>query len=413
MTGFRPTVDSLVDRALPVAVYAALPTVGVISGPSYAPMIFGLAVVQCLFGLLVRRSFPTIDPGLAGVAASFAALCWASILWSIEPERSLAGAVQISAILTAALVFLALRPAPEPIFRALFGAGCIGALIVVADAALGYPLQSVVSHRSRIEAPTNYNRGLDHLAILVWPVLPWLAGRGRYGRAMLLATSVLIAEMIGASLAGRLACLTGALTFAAARGAPVTVAVGLPWVVGVFSASLPFAERLLTGSRIALARYIKPSGIHRLELWDFMSARVLERPILGWGILSASRVPVRTEELNSYVHVTTPGTYPHNQWLELWVETGACGVAIAIVFTLLVLRRIRSMPPSQRPYAYAAFAAAMTISCINFELTTDSWWAALAACGALFAMQNPMPENNPRDRFDPLPSTPRRAVKGS
>jgi len=88
-------------------------------------------------------------------------------------------------------------------------------------------------------------------------------------------------------------------------------------------------------------------------------------------------------------------------------------VAIAIVFTLLVLRRIRSMPPSQRPYAYAAFAAAMTISCINFELTTDSWWAALAACGALFAMQNPMPENNPRDRFDPLPSTPRRAVKGS
>lgn len=388
MTDWRLVASRGVDRILPIAVYAALPTWGAVSGPTYAPLIFGLAAIQCIVGGSVRRSFPVIDASLATLAAAFAAMCWISIAWSVAPDRSLSGALQITAILPAALVFLSARPAPEPIFRVLVVACFAGAAIVLTDAALGYPFQSFVSGRPAIDAATKYNRGLDHLALIVWPILAWLVAQGRIWSAMLLAASILLVLMLGAGLAGRVACLAAALAFAAASGFPRLFPIALPWAIGIFVALLPFAMRHLTDSRTALAPLIKPSGMHRLELWDFMTARALERPLLGWGFHAAGAAPIKAEELSGYIYVTGPGTYPHNQWIELWVETGAVGVAIGLAFALLILHRIRSMPAGLRPYGYAAFAAAMAVSCINFNIATDSWWAALAACGALFAMQS-------------------------
>jgi O-antigen ligase len=100
--------------------------------------------------------------------------------------------------------------------------------------------------------------------------------------------------------------------------------------------------------------------------------------LLGWGIGDANTIP------NAYLH-NGHGVYPHNQWLELWVEIGAIGAIIGLALALLTLRRIGRLAPPIRPYALAAFAAAVVISCVNFEVTTDSWWAALAASAWLFA----------------------------
>jgi hypothetical protein len=67
------------------------------------------------------------------------------------------------------------------------------------------------------------------------------------------------------------------------------------------------------------------------------------------------------------------------------VETGALGAILGLGLSLLVLHRIRRISAVIRPFAYAAFGAAVLISCVNFEVTTDSWWAAVAASGFLFA----------------------------
>jgi exopolysaccharide production protein ExoQ len=96
-------------------------------------------------------------------------------------------------------------------------------------------------------------------------------------------------------------------------------------------------------------------------------------------------VPITQNEMARYVVQHGGALYPHNQWLELWIETGALGAAIGLVFALAVVRRIRRLAAPARPFAYAAFAAAVTESCVNFQVTTDSWWAALAASAYLLA----------------------------
>jgi O-antigen ligase len=154
----------------------------------------------------------------------------------------------------------------------------------------------------------------------------------------------------------------------------------------MFVAALPAALHLLAARMTELAPVLKPSGLMRLEIWDYMTARIFQYPILGWGLLSAKVLPIHPEEMARYIYGDPRGFYPHNQWLELWVELGLLGAALGLAFALLVLRRIRPLPPPIRPFAYAAFAAAMTIASVNYEVVTDSWWAALAACAVLFLL---------------------------
>jgi len=101
---------------------------------------------------------------------------------------------------------------------------------------------------------------------------------------------------------------------------------------------------------------------------------------------TATDLPIRPDELAGYLYTDARGIYPHNQWLELWVELGALGAALGLAFVLLLLARIRRLPQALRPFAYAAFASAMIVASVNYEVVTDSWWCALAASAVLFGM---------------------------
>jgi O-antigen ligase len=125
--------------------------------------------------------------------------------------------------------------------------------------------------------------------------------------------------------------------------------------------------------------------LRRLEIWDYVSARIIERPLFGWGIWTSKSLPITSDELSHYVREHGEGIYPHNQWLELWVETGAAGLLLALAFVLIVLWRVPRLPLAMQPFGYAAFSLVLMVSLTSFEITTDSWWAALAACALLFA----------------------------
>ena len=392
MTRLSQAISLGMARYPAVLVFGALPTLGLLAGPSYAALIFGLAVVQLAHAAAVERRFAiaTIDPALGLMAAAFAAVCWASAAWSINPARSLHGALEVTLILAGALALFAGPPltgeTTERLFRTLVVATMLGAAIFAADALLGDRLEALVEARPALGVATKYNRGIDYLVLIAWPQFGYLAWRRRWWVALLLAGCLAVVLAIGLSLAGRVAALAGIVALALAFWLPRAVAPILAGGSVVLASSLPFALRVLADHRAALAPYLKPSGLDRLEIWDYMTARVFERLLLGWGIAASNAVPITQDEMSHYALKLGQATYPHNQWLELWLETGAIGAAIGLAFVLLMVIRMRRLAPSVRPFAYAAFASAVAVSCVNFEVTTDSWWAALAATAYLLAM---------------------------
>ena len=247
-----------------VAVFGALPTVGLVAGPSYAGLIFGLGVVLLAHGIVTERRFPVIDRELGLIAVAFAMLCWASAAWSIDPARSLVSALDVTAILAGALVFLGGPPLADKTLERLFGvtvmATLLGAALVVADDVLGYPLQSLISGRPYPVAPTKYNRGIDYLVLIIWPQFAFVAYRGRWRDALSLVACVAVILAIGASLAGQVAALVGMLVLGLAFWLPRAAAPTCTGGMVLLVAGLPFGLRLLAEHRTTLAPFVKSSG---------------------------------------------------------------------------------------------------------------------------------------------------------
>jgi exopolysaccharide production protein ExoQ len=387
-------IERGVDQWAAILVFAGLPTLGLAAGPSYSSMIIGLAALQLLSGMGAGRGLPPIDRPFAAIAGVFLLLCWASATWAIVPRESLRAALGLTGVLAALLVFLTGRydrpEVVERLFRVLLIAIVVGISLACLDMALGYPLESVISTKPGVHAATKYNRGFDYLVLIAWPVLAHAGWRRRWWAICVLGLAMAVMLTLTLSLAARAEVAAGVVVLLLAWIAPRLTAILLAWGTAAYVVVLPVALHLMAARRAALAAFLKHSGVNRLEIWDYMTARVFEHPMRGWGLRNASFVPIHPDELAHYLYTDPHGIYPHNQWLELWVELGALGAVLGLVFALLVLWRVRRLPESIRPFAYAAFASAMTLASVNYEVVTDSWWCALTASGLLFSILGPL-----------------------
>jgi O-antigen ligase len=295
----------------------------------------------------------------------------------------------LSVILAASLVVLADRSLDAAVagraFGAMSAALCAGVAVMCLDHALGFPLQRHLATHAPYPG-TKYNRGEDYLTLLLWPLLAfWVLSR-RYAPALLVAGAVVLAACVGLSTTARVTLPVGLAGLVAAWLVPRATMLCLAWGSAALAITLPFALRVLAGDRALLWHHLKQSGLHRLEIWDYMTARVFERPWFGWGLSTAKLVPIRAAEQDSFVYVDPHGVYPHNQLLQLWLETGFAGLAFGLAFVLLVLRVVAQLPARLYPFGCAAFAAALAVSASSFEITTDSWWAALAMTALLLRL---------------------------
>lgn len=375
-----------VQRWATVGVFTVLPVAGLVNGAIYAGLLFGLGLIVTGAGWIARGGAAVPDRPLLVLALLLAGWAWMSVAWSVAPGESVHRALQFTAILAGALLLATApveRGVPVNLFPLMLAALALGGMVLAGDKLAGYPLQHVLSAKAAYP-DSKYNRGLDYFSLLVWPMLACGALSGHRRRDLLLAC--LLAALLaadGRSTTAKLALAAGAIIYAAARAAPRITGRGMLIGTAVLAATLPAWLRLAAQHRTAVAGSIKASGIHRLEIWDYLTARVAERPLLGWGIGAAHDVPIRPGELAHYHYVTGQAVYPHQQWLELWLELGAVGAALALALAVLALRRIGHLPPRTRPFALAACTAALAVTCSNFEITTDSWWAALAGTAFL------------------------------
>jgi O-antigen ligase len=381
---------ALILQWLPVAVFSLLPVMGLVAGPAYAPLLFGMGGVCLILRIVSEGRFPPFDKALCALALALVILALAGTTWSIDPQETLKDALQMGGVYAGAISVLAVTPFRSETMERLFFymriAFVIGALIMAADVATGYPLMSRLVHSSGIAyAPTKYTRGVDYALLISWPLLFWLWNRKDWRGLISVALSVSTMVLLGSGTTAKVAIVLSALVLAMAWKFHRLITRSLIVVLSVWMVTLPVSLRALSTLRHLYPDLpIKASAVHRFEIWDYMTARVFERPLLGWGLGGAGKVPINPEELASYRFAVASGSYPHNQGLELWLETGVLGASIGLLFVLLVLVRIGRLPSTMVPFALGAFVTALCIPMTGIRITTDSWFAALAACGYLF-----------------------------
>jgi O-antigen ligase len=210
------------------------------------------------------------------------------------------------------------------------------------------------------------------LALLFWPAYLRLEQAG----LIILAAVMAVAMVAGAYLlnadAPFAALIVSGAVFAAVRflGRPAL----LVWIGGV---ALYFLAAPLIVHALGHGVLIHPaagdirveSWAIRTDIWRFAADRILEKPFFGWGLDAA-----RTFSPNIPLHT-------HNAAIQIWLELGAVGAAITVLFWLWLGGRIDAIEARDRPLAAAAAACAsayLTIGALSFGVWQE-WWLGLGA----------------------------------
>jgi O-antigen ligase len=209
------------------------------------------------------------------------------------------------------------------------------------------------------------------LALLFWPAALILARLSRFPLIWVLAAGMILTSLVCSSDACLVALAAGGVVWLLVHRFGQTAAKVLVGLVATPFVVAPLAVLIgvQTGFVAWLHKLVPASWDSRLNIWTFAADHVQSHPFRGWG-LDASRsfgpaIPLHT----------------HNAELQLWLELGAIGAALAGVFFCWLAYGVVRL--SERSRAEAAMAAAALVSYLvigglSFGVWQE-WWLALGA----------------------------------
>ncbi|TWA60747.1 O-antigen ligase [Azospirillum brasilense] len=391
-------------RGIPDAILAG--TAGLLVallGPLAAMAPRGLPVWVILFaglslaGLLRRGALGRLRRAMPGTAVvlAFLALAALSILWSPSPRAGLT-VVEIGYVGLGALAggaWLSSLPAVEA--RRLTGLFLLGVfagvLLFTVEAALDFPLHRWWNHvpaNAEIAESNVPKRTAVLLCLLVWPAAMALDRAGRRGMAVALPAVFAAACLLLTSRSAMLGIAAGGVAFALAVWSPGLVRGALAAVLGIaFTFVLPLVLLFDRVLNLDGADWLFRSAQHRVEIWGMAAGRALETPVFGQGI-DASRALEPDGAVSQFGTLTDSllPLHPHNAFLQVWLELGAVGAALALAAALLLLLGTGRMERRLQPFALALFASALAMASTAYGIWQAWWMGGMLAAGLMLRL---------------------------
>ena len=132
------------------------------------------------------------------------------------------------------------------------------------------------------------------------------------------------------------------------------------------------------------------SYIHRLYIWQYVSQKIKERPLIGFGLEAGRQTEVGGESMlkpfyekfendqglsPSPVHGKQIPSHPHNAILQWWLESGLIGALWWAALLVFLVEKIRLLPLATRKITFAFFTANMMILLVSIGFWQSWWWA--------------------------------------
>lgn len=385
-----PPAGSGVDAALRGLAGAAALMLGPLAAlaPRGLPVWAILVLLLSLTGLARRGAFGRIlrlTPAVAAVGA-FLLLALVSSLWS-PSDRALETVLEIGYIALGALAggaWIAGMPAAEA--RRLGGlflaGGLAGGLLFAVEAALDFPLNRWWNSVPDDQLPNLLNGNVPKrtaalLCLLVWPAALAVDRFGRRTLALLVPVGYALACLPLTSRSAMLGIAAGLVTLAAARASALwTRRLFAAAVTAAFLLVLPAALLFAGPLDLAHSPLLFRSAQHRVEIWGHAADRALRTPVFGQGIDASRSLPPEgaVSEFSPIGDSLLP-LHPHNAFLQVWLETGAVGAALALAVMLLLLAATSGLDRRDQPFALALFATAMAMGSTAYGIW-QPWWMA-------------------------------------
>ncbi len=359
----------------------------------------GLAVLLAVAGAGIAlcdsqaRRLAGVPRPILAIFAALLALALASCLWAPDPREGLDGIARTAAAGLAGLAVLsqALRldnDRTEKLKTALLYGFLAGLAILLAEMLSELVMATHDSLFVRLfglpaASEAFLNRPKTVLALLL-PLAMALAWR-RFGAlaAAAVAAACTVAFVAGESMAAALA-LVAALGGAAAFRIAGPRAIAALLVACVLAA--PLLTKLPVFETLAHRRDLTVSIYHRASIWQFVAARIDDKPVFGWGMHASRTMPGGHDKIGGTAEQIP--LHPHNAPLQIWLELG--GIGAALMAALLGFLAINcNGPPLRRTVLGATLITAVVIASLSYGMWQGWWFATLWLLAAMAAAASP------------------------
>jgi exopolysaccharide production protein ExoQ len=343
----------------------------------------GFPALACLVfaGLIVLKkiSLPRFDVPLALVLGALLGVMAASVLWSVNPEKTLDQTLSAAFIMLTGygmIIFCAqkfkwnaqsLNRLPLYFIGAMVLAGVFFSIEFLTHMPLSHALIDPDMPRYA------YNRSMVVYVLCVFPALFMLrhvliSSRAKMGLRFGLVGAVLIAVFSSQSQTAQVMFVVGLgvyglLTLIQNQKIRQTLILFGGVLCSLVILSMPFVISSMKTNIVSVSSETSPSFVssanmgERLEIWQFASQKILEKPLLGYGV---EAMRILKADVPFSVNKTYTILHPHNGFLQLWVEMGVLGALVGIAILWLVIIRCLK-DPNLQPVSIACLAATLCL----------------------------------------------------
>lgn len=351
----------------------------------------GMAVLLAVAGLLAvvlepkLLRFAGVPPAAKFAVAALIAWIIAAVFWSPDLGEAASGAVRVVPAALLGLLFVGKilsldEPACARLQKWMLAGFCCGAAILAT-----HSLSVVLTHGyqnslfaelfgPQAASPAFANRPKTVVALLL-PLAVAIAWR-RNGLAMAVLPVVLSAFPLihGEAAAAGMSLAVAAVgaVFGWFGGRKSMRALGIGLAIGILLA--PAIVRLPQFDDLAQRRDIHVSFFHRAGIWAFVAERIAEKPLFGWGFNASRNVP-GGQAIIAGAAEKIP-LHPHNAPLQIWLELGGIGAAIAAAL-ISALAFACAGPRARQAALVATLLVGIFIASVSYGIWQGWWFATL------------------------------------
>lgn len=241
------------------------------------------------------------------------------------------------------------------------------------------------------------NRPAADFVLLAWPaglalaLRGWrrvraaapLAGLSAVPWAWVLPLAFFLVCLRGPSASARVGFILGLAVYALARWRPgVARRVLVVLTLAGPLLSIPIAL-FLRRLDLVRAEWLPFSFRHRVEIWDVAARRILERPVLGWGLDSSPYIPDEGQVSLFHPESHLIPLHPHNIFLQTLMELGVVGAVLYAALGLALLWGTRALPRWAQPTALAMYMGGLAVGCFAYG-AWQTWWLSGVLLSLIF-----------------------------
>lgn len=219
------------------------------------------------------------------------------------------------------------------------------------------------------------DRGCAFLSLMSWVAIGWFIQKDRRFLALAIYCITLCLLAVSDSLASFVSFILGAVAFML-----VLLSRKFIWFIMISMLAtavlMPIAFRTMDPLEISKECDQLPlSAKHRLFIWHFAAEKMYQQPLLGLGFNTSRGVAADDDVILYDKHqLALLPLHPHNNIIQVLLETGIVGLALFMTLMCSILAKIaKHYKNAEAPIA--CFVSYFSIGMISFALW-QTWWVA-------------------------------------